>query len=80
MRWDEPYDFDKAEANGNVELINAYTTVNRRKDQRHKYEVKLKEALKNQSNQKRKSVSTDNISKAKKPVNGFLKHRTLYDI
>ncbi|MFT6193313.1 MAG: hypothetical protein ACJASU_000208 [Cognaticolwellia sp.] len=47
MRWDEPYNFDKAEANGNVELINAYTTVNRRKDQRHKYGVKLKEALKN---------------------------------
>jgi integrase len=78
--WDEPYDFDKAEADGNVELIHAYTTVNRRKDQRHKYGVKLKEALTNWSNQKRKPVSTDSIGKAKKSVDGFLKHLTLYDI
>jgi integrase len=78
--WNEPYDFDKAEADGNVELIHAYTTVNERKDQRYKYGIKLKEALASWSNQKRKPISADSIGKTRKSVDGFLKHLNFNDI
>ncbi|MGR3980098.1 tyrosine-type recombinase/integrase [Pseudoalteromonas sp. 1181_04] len=78
--WDEPYDVDKAETDGNIELIHAYTTVNGRKDQRHRYGIQLKESLVNWGNQRRKDISLDSINKAKKSVDGFLKHLGLYDI
>ncbi|OUS09167.1 integrase [Gammaproteobacteria bacterium 42_54_T18] len=78
--WDEPYDFDRAERDNNIELIHAYTTVNGRKDQSHKYGVTLKEALYNWSNQKRSAVSSDSRKKARKSIDEFLKYLTLSDI
>jgi len=61
-------------------FIHAYTTVNGRKDHSDKYKITMKEALINWSQQKRKVVSADSISKAKKSVSEFLKHLKLYDI
>jgi integrase len=91
--WDEHYNLEQIQGmtkdlepetpstpiDDNV-FLHAYTSVNGRKDHRGKYKITLKEALTNWSNQKRNTVSTDSISKAKKSVDGFLKYLNFYDI
>ncbi|PSW41709.1 tyrosine-type recombinase/integrase [Photobacterium leiognathi] len=78
--WDEHYDLDKVQREGDEVFLHAYTTVNGRKDHRGRYKITLKEALKNWSTKKGKANSADNISKTKKSVDEFLKFLKLYDI
>ena len=78
--WDEHYDLDKVQSEGDEVFLHAYTTVNGRKDHRDRYKITLKEALNNWSRQKRKAISANNISKTKKSVDEFLKLLSLYDL
>ena len=78
--WDEHYDLDKVQREGDEVFLHAYTTVNGRKNHRDRYKITLKEALNNWSHKKGKAISEDNISKTKKSVDEFLKLLSLYDI
>lgn len=91
--WDEHYHLDQIQGmTKDIEpntqstaidddvFLHAYTTVNGRKDHHSKYKITLKEALTNWSNQRRKAISTDNVNKTKKAVDGLLKLLKVYDI
>ncbi|MFA0672606.1 tyrosine-type recombinase/integrase [Vibrio splendidus] len=91
--WDEHYHLDQIQGmTTNIEshtpstsiddkvFLHAYTTVGGHQDHRSKYRITLKEALHNWSKQRRKPTSEDNVSKAKKSVDQFLKLLKLYDI
>jgi len=78
--WDEHYDLDKVQRNGDEVFIHAYTTVNERKDHRGSYQITLKEALANWVSRYGKEKHKDTVNKIKKSVVNFLKFITLNDI
>ena len=78
--WDEHYDLDKVERDNDRVFLDAYTTVNGRKDHRAKYGITLKEALKLWVRKFEANKTKDTVAKIKKAVDSFLQHNKSYDM
>ncbi|MBL4799733.1 MAG: hypothetical protein JKY50_20215 [Oleispira sp.] len=61
--WDEHYDLDKVEREGDNVFLHAFTTVNGRKNHHERYKITIKEALSNWVQKSGKLKTKDTVRK-----------------